>query len=137
MKGFDPLRHLPESNPFTYIERLLMVSAAAEAAGAGLVTVIPFPVTEPELWDDYVPPGAVQYLRLFSPWGAAKLERFRARGYRTELLAAPGGKRVSGAEVREAMRDRGGFVLAISMRWTWKSEGNANRWIWVTAGNSG
>jgi len=103
----DPLRHLPESNPFTYIERLLMVSAAADEAGAGPVTVIPFPVTEPELWDDYVPPGAVQYLRLFSPWGAAKLERFRARGYRTELLEAPGGKRVSGAEVREAMRTGG------------------------------
>jgi nicotinamide-nucleotide adenylyltransferase len=68
------------------------------------VAVIPFPVTEPELWDDYVPPDAVQYLRLFSTWGTAKLERFRRRGYATEVLEAPGGKEVSGAQVREAMR---------------------------------
>src|SRR5262245_58994682 len=54
----DPLRHLPESNPFTYTERLLMVSAAANEAVAAPVHVIPFPVTEPDLWDDYVPPGA-------------------------------------------------------------------------------
>ena len=103
----DPLRHLPESNPFTYTERLLMVSAAAEEAGVGPVVVIPFPVTEPELWDDYVPPGAVQYVRVLSPWGAAKLERLRERGYRTEVLEAPGGKEVSGADVRRAMREGG------------------------------
>ncbi len=29
----DPLRHLPESNPYTYAERLLMVKAAAADAG--------------------------------------------------------------------------------------------------------
>ena len=28
----DPLRHLPESNPYTYVERLLMVKAAARDA---------------------------------------------------------------------------------------------------------
>ena len=28
----DPLRHLPESNPFSYVERLLMVKAAAADA---------------------------------------------------------------------------------------------------------
>ena len=29
----DPLRHLPESNPYSYVERLLMVKAAAADAG--------------------------------------------------------------------------------------------------------
>ena len=29
----DPLRHLPESNPFTYVERLLMIEAVAEDEG--------------------------------------------------------------------------------------------------------
>jgi cytidyltransferase-like protein len=100
----DPLRHLPESNPFTYTERLLMVSAAAGEAGAGPVHVIPFPITEPDLWDDYVPSDAVQYVRLFSSWGSAKLERLRGRGYAVEVLEARGGKEVSGEQVREAMR---------------------------------
>src|SRR5207253_9564730 len=39
----DPLRHLPESNPFTYTERLLMIEAVAEEEGLR-VHVIPFPV---------------------------------------------------------------------------------------------
>ena len=30
----DPLRHLPESNPYSYVERLLMVKAAAARRGA-------------------------------------------------------------------------------------------------------
>ena len=29
----DPLRHLPESNPFTYVERLLMIEAVAKDEG--------------------------------------------------------------------------------------------------------
>lgn len=98
----DPARHLPASNPFTYTERALMAGAAAQEAGVRAV-VIPFPVTEPELWDDYLPAGAVQYVRLFSSWGDAKLERFRARGHRVEVLGAPEGKEVSGAQVRAAM----------------------------------
>ena len=51
----DPLRHLPESNPYTYAERLLMVKDGRRR-GHRVVHVIPFPVNEPELWDAYVPP---------------------------------------------------------------------------------
>jgi cytidyltransferase-like protein len=100
----DPARHLPEANPYTYAERRRMVDAAAAEAGAGPVEVFPFPITEPELWGDHVPAGAVQFLRLLSPWGAAKRARFEERGYLTVVLDAPGGKRVSGAQVRAAMR---------------------------------
>src|ERR671937_3028454 len=75
----DPLRHLPESNTFTYAERLLMAKAAAAELELDLarVHVIPFPVNEPELWPAYVPAGVTQYLRLFSAWGDAKLTRLR------------------------------------------------------------
>lgn len=103
----DPRRHLPESNPLTYTERLLMIGAAAEAAGIEGIRIIPFPITEPDLWDDYVPPDAVHFVRLFSSWGNSKLDRLRARGYRTEVLEAPEGKVVSGEQVRAAIRDGG------------------------------
>ena len=102
----DPARHLPESNPFTYTERMLMIAAAAQEAGIG-VRVIPFPITEPQLWDDYVPRDVVHFLRVLSPWGSAKLDRLRAHGYRVELLAAPEGKQVSGEQVRAALRGGG------------------------------
>jgi cytidyltransferase-like protein len=103
----DPLRHLPESNPFSYVERLLMVPAVAEDEGIR-AHVIPFPVNEPELWPAYVPRGVTQYLRLFSDWGGTKLERMRAAGYEVEILDEGVAKEISGADVREAMReDRG------------------------------
>ena len=105
----DPLRHLPESNPYTYVERLLMVKAAAVDAGLDLerLHVIPFPVNEPELWAAYVPAGVTQYLRLFSDWGGTKLERLREAGYEVVVLDEGAEKAVSGAAVREAMRTGG------------------------------
>jgi nicotinamide-nucleotide adenylyltransferase len=102
----DPLRHLPESNPWSYVERLLMVKAAAVDLGldpAG-THVIPFPVNEPELWPAYVPDGVTQYLRLFSEWGGTKLDRMREAGYEVVILDEGAEKELSGAEVRDALR---------------------------------
>ena len=98
----DPLRHLPESNPFTYVERLLMVEAVAEDEGIR-AHVIPFPVNEPELWPAYVPPRVTQYLRLFSEWGDTKLDRMREAGYEVVVLDEGAGKEISGADVRAAL----------------------------------
>jgi nicotinamide mononucleotide adenylyltransferase len=102
----DPLRHLPESNPFTYTQRLLMIEAVAEDEGIP-VHVIPFPVNEPELWPAYVPAGVTQYLRLFSEWGGTKLERLREAGYEVVVLDEGAEKQISGADVRAAMRNGG------------------------------
>jgi cytidyltransferase-like protein len=111
----DPLRHLPESNPYSYAERLLMVKAAAADLGldpAG-VHVIPFPVNEPELWPAYVPPGVTQYLRLFSEWGGTKLERMREAGYEVVVLDEGLEKELSGADVRAAIRDGGDWETMV------------------------
>jgi cytidyltransferase-like protein len=102
----DPLRHLPESNPFTYTERLLMIDAVADDEGID-VHVVPFPVNEPELWPAYVPDGVTQYLRLFSEWGGTKLARMRDAGYDVVILDEGAEKEVSGREVREAIRSGG------------------------------
>jgi nicotinamide-nucleotide adenylyltransferase len=111
----DPLRHLPESNPYSYAERLLMVEAAA--ADLGLeppsVHVIPFPVNEPELWPAYVPEGVTQYLRLFSAWGGTKLERMREAGYEVVILDEGAEKKLSGADVRAAMREGGDWEALV------------------------
>jgi nicotinamide-nucleotide adenylyltransferase len=105
----DPLRHLPESNPFTYVERLLMVKAAALDAQIDLsrLHVIPFPVNEPELWRAYVPEDVVQFIRLFSDWGGTKLERLRDAGYEVVVLDEGSAKEISGADVRAALREGG------------------------------
>ncbi|HEY6836704.1 MAG TPA: adenylyltransferase/cytidyltransferase family protein [Gaiellaceae bacterium] len=105
----DPVRHLPESNPFSYVDRLLMIKAAAQDAQLDLerVHVIPFPVNEPELWPAYVPDDVVQFIRLFSDWGGTKLERLRDAGYEVVVLDEGAEKEVSGADVRAALRDGG------------------------------
>lgn len=102
----DPVRHLPESNPYSYVERMLMVKAAADDAEIEQerLHVIPFPVNTPELWDAYVPRDVVQYIRLFSDWGGTKLERLRAAGYDVVVLDEGAEKELSGAEVRAAIR---------------------------------
>jgi nicotinamide-nucleotide adenylyltransferase len=102
----DPRRHLPESNPYSYAERLLMAKAAAGdlRLDPARVHVIPFPVNEPELWPAYVPEDVTQYLRLFSAWGGTKLERLRAAGYEVVILDEGSEKELSGAHVRAAMR---------------------------------
>ncbi len=102
----DPLRHLPESNPYTYAERLRMVKAAAADADLE-VHVIPFPVNEPELWHAYAPEGVTQFIRHFSEWGGTKIERFRAAGYEVVVLDQGVEKEISGADVRAAMREGG------------------------------
>jgi nicotinamide mononucleotide adenylyltransferase len=102
----DPLRHLPESNPWSYAERLLMVKGAAGDLDLDLARlhVIPFPVNEPELWPAYVPDGVTQFIRLFSDWGGTKLDRMREAGYEVVVLDEGAEKEVSGADVREALR---------------------------------
>jgi nicotinamide-nucleotide adenylyltransferase len=102
----DPLRHLPESNPYSYAERLLMVKETAADEGI-VVHVIPFPVNEPELWDAYVPVDVTQYIRLFSNWGGTKLDRLREAGYEVVVLDEGAEKQVSGVDVRAALRDGG------------------------------
>lgn len=102
----DPLRHLPESNPWSYAERQLLVKAAVADAGLDLarVHVIPFPVNEPELWPAYVPAGVTQFIRLFSEWGRGKRDRLEAAGYEVVVLDEGDDKEVSGADVRTALR---------------------------------
>jgi nicotinamide-nucleotide adenylyltransferase len=111
----DPLRHLPESNPWSYAERLLMVKAAARGAGLDLarIHVIPFPVNEPELWPAYVPDGVTQYIRLFSEWGGTKVDRFREAGYEVVVLDQGAEKAVSGADVRSALREEGDWEALV------------------------
>lgn len=111
----DPERHLPESNPYSYWERQLMVKAAARELGLDLANVhpIPFPVNEPELWPAYVPAGVTQYVRLFSEWGGTKLERLCAAGYEVVVLDEGAEKEVSGREVRAALRDGGDWEALV------------------------
>ena len=88
-----------------------MIGAAAEAAGIGRIRIIPFPITEPDLWDDYVPPRRgplpaplllLGELQARPPPGARATaprcsRRPRARWSRASRCARPSGTGATGA----------------------------------------
>ena len=98
-------RHRDEANPFTYFERQLMIRGALTDDGVPVerVIYIPFPINLPERWRYYVPDDAVHYLRVFSPWEQAKVERLREHGYRVEVLQPGAAKTVEATEVRRRL----------------------------------
>lgn len=111
----EPERSDPAANPFPFHLRVRMVRDALLEAGfpaAGLL-VVPFPIHDPTRWADYVPPGAVHYLRVFSPWGAAKVDRLRAAGHEVVDLAGGRPKGISGSEVRRRLREGSGWEAMV------------------------
>jgi nicotinamide-nucleotide adenylyltransferase len=98
-------RHLPQSNPFTFFQRSLMIRAVLIEEGIPLERslIIPFPVHSPERWRYYLPPDVVHYLRVFSPWEQAKVDRLRQQGYTVEVLHPGVSKVVEATEIRRRM----------------------------------
>ena len=106
----DTHRHTPEANPFTFFERQRMIRAALHAAGVNplRVSLVPFPIHEPERWAYYCPRETVQFVRVFSAWGREKVARLRTAGWRVEVLDAGHAKQVSGRIVRQRLCEDGG-----------------------------
>ncbi len=80
-------RHTPGANPFTYFERVRLLTVALRAAGlAERATVVPFDLTRPELWPQYVPHEARQFVRAYSAWEKEKAARLTEGGYEVVVL---------------------------------------------------
>ena len=107
-------RHREDSNPFTFFERQLMIRETLADEGVPLqrVIFIPFPVNLPERWRYYLPPDVVHYVRVFSEWEQAKVDRLREHGYRAEVLQPGAEKTVEATEVRRRL-DHGGDWAAL------------------------
>ena len=84
----DAMRSDPEANPLTYYERQILVREALKEAGAepDSFSVVPFPISHPELYRCYVPMDAVFFLTIYDDWGEKKLRRFTELGLETEIL---------------------------------------------------
>ena len=102
----SPHRHEPEANPFTYLERALMIRDALLAGGFSQeeFLIIPFPIHAPELYRHYVSNDAVHFVRVYSDWEREKVRRLRSQGFVVEILDPGREKEVSGVEVRRLMR---------------------------------
>lgn len=107
-------RHTPAANPFTYYERSRLLTAALAGAGwAGRTTVVPFDLTRPALWPDYVPPHARQFVRAFDGWERQKAAALRAGGYPVTVLDGDPTAKLSATDVRTLLAGSAGWRDAV------------------------
>ncbi|SFO06288.1 phosphonoformate cytidylyltransferase [Pseudonocardia ammonioxydans] len=94
-------RHLAEANPFTYYERLRLLEAAlAERGLSNRTAIVPFDLTRPETWHEYVPGHALQWVRAYSAWERQKAGRLADAGYEVTVLDGDPATRLSASDIR-------------------------------------
>ena len=99
-------RHTAEANPFTFYERARLLQAALAERGAdGRTTIVPFDLTRPERFAEYVPLEALQLVRAFGEWEHRKARLLRDAGYAVAVLEGDPARRVSASEVRRLLCD--------------------------------
>ncbi len=97
-------RHTEAANPFSYFERLRLLELAVRERGwAERVTTVPFDMTRPQFWPQYVPLAAHHYIRAYSDWERQKAERLKRAGYAVHLLEGERSGRLSGIDIRASM----------------------------------
>jgi nicotinamide-nucleotide adenylyltransferase len=99
-------RHTDAANPFTYFDRVRLLDAALTAAGlADRTTVVPFDLTRPEVWAEYVPRDAVHYVRAYSAWEKDKAGRLADGGYAVTVLDGDPATKIDASAIRERFAD--------------------------------
>lgn len=100
-------RHLPEENPFTFTERL-MIRECLEEGGYDddRIFIVPFPIHHPGKWPYYVPPGTAMFVVAYSPWELKKAGRLRDGGLHV-VVEEGFTKGISGSQVRALIRAEG------------------------------
>lgn len=100
-------RFRPQSNPFTFYERMMMIRLSLQEAGVPLeeFTIVPFPIEQPEKISQFVPEGVTFFQTVYDQWGQDKLETLRRLGYETEVMwvRREEDRFTSGTQVREHM----------------------------------
>lgn len=99
-------RHTDAANPFTYYERLRLLTAALVDAGmADRAVVVPFDLTRPDLWPEYVPRRAHHYVRAYSAWEEDKAAQLSAGGYAVTVLHGDPATKLDAAAIRAGFDD--------------------------------
>lgn len=97
-------RHTPQANPFSYFERSLLLQAALCARGWGSkVLIVPFDLTRPECWSQYVPMDALQIVRVYSDWEKEKCRQLEDAGYAVWQVQGEPALKMHSTSIRAAM----------------------------------
>lgn len=84
----DVKRSRAEENPFTYYERMMMISNAMMENGVerSEFEIVPFPINFPELLKFYVPMDALFFVTIYDEWGEYKMDTLKSLGLKTDLM---------------------------------------------------
>lgn len=98
-------RHLVESNPFTFFQRMEMIKQALTDLNIDLklVSVVPLYLFDHLKWEFYLPNPNIttQYVRVFSSWERKKIETFKSYGFKVEIIDKGVKKNMTGTLVRK------------------------------------
>ncbi len=110
----SPHRHIPAANPFTYYERVrLLLAALTDHVGSGRVCVVPFNLTQPQLWPQYVPLHARQYVRTYGDWERRKADMLAGAGYAVTLLDGDPTCKVDATHIRRLLNSGEAWTGAV------------------------
>lgn len=99
-------RHRPESNPFTFYERMSMIDAVLAEEGVDhRCEIVAFPLDRPDVWSHYIPLSAVQYVRAYSEWERSKADLLASGGYAVRLIDGDPAQEVRASTIRAAARE--------------------------------
>jgi nicotinamide mononucleotide adenylyltransferase len=99
-------RHTPEANPFSYYERARLLQAALAGCGAAeRAAIVPFDLTRPAAFAEYVPLDALQIVRAYGAWEHRKVRLLRDAGYEVEVIDGDRDRRLSASEVRRLLAE--------------------------------
>ena len=101
-------RHLPEENPLTFTERLIMIQEALRDEGYPMerIFIVPIPIHHPDRWKHYIPVDTAIFVVVYSPWEQKKAERLRSAGFKVVLVDHLE-KGISGQRIRSLLESNG------------------------------
>lgn len=107
-------RHTTEANPFTYFERAVILAAVLHDRGIlQHTTIVPFDLTRPEYWFEYVPANAHHFIRAYSSWERKKAQTLEKGGYHVTVIDGEPQEKVSATSIRQLMLDDGAWTTRV------------------------
>jgi cytidyltransferase-like protein len=96
-------RELPENNPLTFYERVMIISAAFEQVGIerGAYGFVPFPIETPNRLSEFLPPSVPCFTTVCEDWNKEKIAILKRYGYTVNVLWERPTKTITGSRIRE------------------------------------
>jgi nicotinamide mononucleotide adenylyltransferase len=132
----SPHRHSEDANPFTFLERQIMLRDCLLDRGlsAKEFSIVPFDLFSSEQWSSFIPDAAhAEFLvRVFSDWELSKMSLFADHGYKVQHIDAGISKSMTATDVRERYRSGGNWEALVPLataEFIRNREGDQNRAI--------